>query len=83
MKTHVLTMSMGQVVLQIVSIKRLEYLDLAPQTDLQTNGPQLTDALVQIWPLNFREISWPPSVSFNDKERHLRFFAYRFGGDKV
>jgi hypothetical protein len=49
-KTHVLTMSIGQVVLQIVSIKRLEYLDLAPQTDLLTNGPQLTDALVQIWP---------------------------------
>jgi hypothetical protein len=82
-KTHVLTMSMGQVVLQVVSIKRLEYLDLAPRTDLQTNGPPLNDALVQIWPLSFQEISWPPSVSFNDKERHLRFFAYRFGGDKV
>lgn len=79
-KTHVLTMSMGKLVLQIVSVKRLEYLDLSPQIDLQTIGPRLNDALVQVWPLNFRDVSWPPSLSFNDKERHLRFFAYRFGG---
>ncbi len=82
-KTHVLTMSIGQLVLQIVSVKRLEYFDLSPQIDLQTIGPRLTDALIQMWPLNFRDVSWPPPLSFNDGERHLRFFAYRFGGDKV
>jgi hypothetical protein len=82
-KTHVLTMSMGQLALQIVSVKRLEYRELSPQIDLQTVGPRLTDVLVQVWPLSFRDVSWPPFLSFNDNERHLKIFAYRFGGDKV
>lgn len=81
-KTHVLTMCMGQLVLQITSVKRLEG-PLTPYTHLQTIGPRLTDALVQVWPWNLQGVPWPPSLSFNDTERHLKFFAYRFGGDKV
>jgi hypothetical protein len=56
-KTHVLTMSIGQLVLQITSIKRVEYQELSPQITLQTYGPALTDALIQIWPMNLRDIS--------------------------
>ncbi len=82
MKTHVLTMCMGQLVLQITSIKRLDG-QLTPYTQLQTIGPLLTDALVQIWPWNLKGAQWPPSLSFNDRERHLKFLAYRFGGDRV
>jgi hypothetical protein len=81
-KNHVLTMSIGQLVLQITSVKRLEYKDLTPEISLTMYGPSLKDALIQIWPLNLQEVSWPPPLSFNDSDRHLKLLAYRFGGER-
>ena len=80
-KTHVLTMSMGQLVLQIASVKRIEYQELSPQIDLPLYGPSLTNATVQIWPMKLGDVSWPPALSFDDSERHLKLLVYRFGGD--
>jgi hypothetical protein len=82
-KTHVLSMSMGQLVLQLASVKRIRYRHIVPGIELSTIGPNFTHALVQVWPMNLQGVSWPPSVSLNDTERHLKFFAYRFGGDRV
>ena len=80
-KTHVVTMSMGQLVLQFASVKRVEYQELLPQIDIPTFGPSLTSATVQIWPMKLRDVSWPPALSFDDSDRHLKLLVYRFGGD--
>jgi hypothetical protein len=81
-KIHVLTWCIGQLVLQITSVKRLAHSDLAAKMDFQSIGPKLSDALVQAWPVNLLDVTWPPSLSFNDKERHLKALAARFGGDR-
>jgi hypothetical protein len=81
-KTHVLTMTVGRLALQIASVKRVEYKELTPWIDLPTYGPSLNDALIQIWPMNLKEVSWPPKFCFNDSDRHLKLLAYRFGGDR-
>lgn len=82
-KIHVLTLSVGQLVLQIASVKKLEHNELTAQMEFQTIGPRLTDALIQVWPVKLRGVQWPPSLSFNDRERHLMILAYRFGGEKA
>lgn len=82
-KAHVLSMSMGHLVLQLASVKRIQYRHIVPAIELPTIGPNFTHALVQVWPMNLQGASWPPSVSLNDTERHLKLFAYRFGGDRV
>jgi hypothetical protein len=77
-KTHVLTMSIGELVMQITSAKRIDYQEISPEITLQTYGPSLTDALVQIWPMNLQDVLWPPSLSFDDSTRNLRLLTDRF-----
>lgn len=78
-KTHVLMMSIGEVVLQITCAKRVEYHEISPAIMLQTYGPSLDDALVQIWPMNLRDVFWPPSLKFDDsKTMNLKLLAERF-----
>lgn len=82
-KMHVLTISLGKVVLQMGSVKMLDYKDMGKNFEMQPIGPRFAEATVQIWPMNLGGISWPPAVSLNDTDKHMKFLAYRFGGDKV
>lgn len=80
-KMHLLTMNIGCLIGQIASVKRLAHIDLATTIDFQTSGPNLTDALVQVWPVNLRDVEWPPALDINTDR--LKALAHRFGGEKV
>jgi hypothetical protein len=78
LKMHVLTMTIGHLVSQIVSVKRMAHSDLARIVDFPTRGPSLNDALIQAWPLDLQDLTWPPVVSMSTD--WLKALAYRFGG---
>ena len=80
-KQHLLTMSIGHFVAQIASVKRLAPGDLATIIDFPTSGPNLNDALVQVWPVSLRDVKWPPALSISTD--WLKALAHRFGGDMV
>jgi len=80
LKYHVHTMAFGFLVLQIVSVKRLELMPRSLGVELK-NVINLSwnDLTVRIWPPSLQPVHWPPQLSFDDGERDLRFFAKRFG----
>jgi hypothetical protein len=77
-KMHLITMSIGHCRVQTASVKRLSHSDLATTIDF---GHNLTDSLVQVWPLNLGDAKWPPAVNISTDG--LKALAHRFGGEKI
>jgi hypothetical protein len=80
-KILVLTLTIGRLALQLTSAKWTEQV---PQIDLTTVVLKDTrDLLVQVWPVNFLGVKWPPSCSFDDSQNRIKYLIVRFGGKEL
>ena len=71
------TFVVGRLVIQLLSVKRKTETGRGNLIIHMRGGPW-ERKLVQVWPIEFERVNWPPTESFNDLDDGLRDLRRRF-----